>query len=192
MANITAEHHHHFNLTHISGTLSPLTPELNHGLVPVAVFGVLSFSAATCLFLLLSYRMVQWNRKSRHVNQFIILIWNLLLADIQQSLAFLLNAKWLVEDQIHVGTTSCWAQGWFVSTGDLASGTWSFAIGLHTFATVIFGYRMSNTKFAIAVVFIWTFVYAMAVTGIALHPSDIYVRAVAWVSSARCLSLSPC
>jgi hypothetical protein len=174
-------HQHHPNLTHSSGTLSPLTPELNHGLIPVTLFGILSFCAALTLFLLLSYRIIKWNRKSKHVNQFIVLIWNLLLADIQQSMAFLLNIKWLVEDQIHVGTTTCWAQGWFVSTGDLASGIWSFAIGLHTFAAVIFGYRLSNTKFTLVVVFIWAFVYTMAVTGIAMHSSDFYVRAVAWV-----------
>jgi hypothetical protein len=170
-----------YDLTSSSGTLSPLTPKLNRGLIPVTLFGILSFFTATGLFLLLSYRIIMWHRKSRHINQFVVLIWNLLFADIQQSMAFLLNAKWLVEDRIHVGTTTCWAQGWFVSTGDLASGIWSFAIGLHTFAAIIFGYRLSNTKFMIAVLLIWGFVYAMAVTGIAMHSADIYVRAVAWV-----------
>jgi hypothetical protein len=107
------------NIAQLGGTLSPLTDDLSRGLIPVAVFGVLSFSAASCLFLLLTFRIIKWSIKSRHINQFVILIWNLLLADIQQSMAFLLNAKWLMEDRIHVGTTACWAQGWFVSTGDL-------------------------------------------------------------------------
>jgi hypothetical protein len=97
--------------THSSSSLSPLPHTLSVGLVPVAVLGALSFLAATTLFLFLTYRMVRWKRQSRPTNQFIFLIANLLLADIQQSLAFLLNAEWLVRDALEVGTTSCWAQG---------------------------------------------------------------------------------
>jgi hypothetical protein len=57
---------------------------------------------------------------------------------------------------------------------------WSFAIGLHTFAVVIFDYRLSNLAFISTIFMLWTFVYVMALAGIALHPSDFYVRAVAW------------
>ena len=67
-----------------------------------------------------------------------------------------------------------------MSTGDLASGVWSFAIGVHTFAVVIFDYRLSNAKFIMTVLLLWTFVYVMALAGIAMHPRDFYVRAVAW------------
>jgi hypothetical protein len=94
-----------------SQTLSPLPRSLSVGLIPVAVFGILSFVAATGLLFLLTFRMIKWNRKSRQINQFIVLIYNLLLADLQQSLAFLLNAQWLAQDGIQVGTTTCWAQG---------------------------------------------------------------------------------
>jgi hypothetical protein len=131
-----------------SQTLSPLPRSLSVGLIPVAVFGILSFVATTCLLFLLTFRMVKWNRRSRQINQFIILIYNLLLADLQQSLAFLLNAQWLAQDGIQVGTSTCWAQGCrsrlilcalfdflviactdyhatgFVSTGDMGSGIW--------------------------------------------------------------------
>jgi hypothetical protein len=65
----------------------------------------------------------------------------------------------------------------FISTGDMASGAFSFAIGVHTFATVIFGYRPSNRIFIISCVLIWSFVYGLAIAGI--H-HDTYVRAVAW------------
>ena len=100
------------NFTQLGGTLAPLTEELSKGLIPVAFFGILSFSAASVLFLLLTYRIIRWNVRARHINQFVVLIWNLLLADIQQSMAFLLNAKWLVENKIHVESSACWAQGW--------------------------------------------------------------------------------
>jgi hypothetical protein len=93
------------------GTLSPLPPNLRIGLIPVAALGLISFIAAVSLFSFLAFRMIQWKRQSRPSNQFVFLIANLLFADIQQSIAFLLNAKWLVKNAIQVGTSSCWAQG---------------------------------------------------------------------------------
>jgi hypothetical protein len=61
----------------------------------------------------------------------------------------------------------------------MGSGILSFAIGLHTFASVIFGYRLSNTSFVTIIVLIWLFVYGTAIVGIAIHP-NLFVRAVAW------------
>ena len=69
-----------------------------------------------------------------------------------------------------------------MSTGDLASGTWIFAIALHTFFALIKGYKLPYRVF-IAVIFgLWGFIYGMAIIGVALHPKDLYVRAGAWVS----------
>jgi hypothetical protein len=102
---------HHATGDIFTQTLSPLPYSLSVGLIPVAALGILSFSAATGLLILLTYRIIQWNRKQRQVNQFIVLIYNLLLADIQQSVAFMLNAQWLVGNGIEVGTSTCWAQG---------------------------------------------------------------------------------
>jgi hypothetical protein len=61
----------------------------------------------------------------------------------------------------------------------MGSGILSFAIGLHTFASVIFGYRLSNTSFVSIIILIWLFVYGTAIAGIAIHP-NLFVRAVAW------------
>jgi hypothetical protein len=67
-----------------------------------------------------------------------------------------------------------------VSTGDLASGAFCFFIGLHTFASIVFNYRLSNVAFSLSIISVWVFVYLLAIIGVALHPSDIYVRAVSW------------
>lgn len=110
------------DLAAASRSLSPLPPVLRHGLTAVSFFGFLSFITSTSLFLFLSYRLIYWKvtgQAQRGYNQFILLIYNLVLADIQQSLAFLLPTRWLIEDKINVRTSTCWAQGWFVSTGDL-------------------------------------------------------------------------
>jgi hypothetical protein len=125
-------------------------------------------------------------------NQFLVLIYNLLLADIQQALAFLLNITWLVRNGVQVGTSVCWAQGWFVSTGDLASSVFISAIGVHTYLGVVRGYRPSSHVFYLTIFALWTFVYGTAILGVivtqnGLHDGGFYVRAGPWVCRRPCL-----
>ncbi|KAK5107749.1 hypothetical protein LTR62_000725 [Meristemomyces frigidus] len=169
------------NLVGQASTLTPLPGILQRGLTAVSFFGFLSFVSSVALFLRLAYRLVTWKAKTHaRVNQFVILIFNLILADIQQSLAFLLNTQWLRSNSIEVYTPTCWAQGWFVSTGDLASGVFTFAIALHAFFDIVHDFRLNHVTFLISIGGLWIFVYASAIIGIALHPSDFYVRAGAW------------
>jgi len=98
----------------MSATLDPLPAVLRHGLVAVAFFAFLSLLSSCGLFLFLSYRLCRWYYKghlANGANQFLLLIYNLLLADIQQSVAFCLTASWLIRGKIEVGTTTCWANG---------------------------------------------------------------------------------
>lgn len=179
-------------LNEASRTLSPLPPILSRGLVAVSVFGLLSFFASTALFLYLTWRLVTWRWKagfSQPTNQFLILIYNLLFADIQQAMAFLLNFDSLRYNSIRVGTTTCWAQGWFISTGDLASSIMITAIGVHTFLGVVKGYRPSPIIFWSALTSCWFFNYLLGALGPLLHGKDFYVRAGAWVSSPLFLPL---
>lgn len=172
-----------------SRTLSPLPPVLSRGLIPVAFFGFLSFFFSISLFFFLTYRLISWRRKSGSqatTNQFLVLIYNLVLADIQQSMAFLLNVSSLREDALLVGTRTCWAQGWFVSTGDLASSVFIFIIALHTFLAVVRGYKLPGVWFYTVIATGWAFVYVLAVAGAAMHPDDLYVRAGAWVCFQIC------
>lgn len=106
-----------------AATLSPLPPYLHRGLIAISSFAFLSFVCSTALFVYLTCRFINWaldrrNRRSVYqTNQFLVLIYNLLLADIQQSLAFLLNISAVVHNAINIDMPTCWAQGWFVSTG---------------------------------------------------------------------------
>ncbi|PQE32053.1 integral membrane protein [Rutstroemia sp. NJR-2017a WRK4] len=164
-----------------SSSLVPLPDVLSHGLVAVATFGLLSFFCSTSLFLYLTYRLVTWKKAGTSpMNQFLFLIYNLLFADIQQALAFLLNIRSLKDNGIIVGTSTCWAQAWFVSVGDLASSVFISAIACHTFFSVVKSYRPPNYAFYIGIAACWIFIYGLAVIGIALHPHDFYVRAAAW------------
>lgn len=169
-----------------SDTLDPLPDVLAHGLVAVSTFALVSFSCSASLFFYLSWRLITWRSKTGPnppVNQFFVLIYNLLLADIQQALAFLLNINSLRNNAILVGTPACFAQGWFVSTGDLASSVFICAIAFHTFFSVVKDYRLSSNIFYGAIAAAWTFVYAMAAIGPMIHGRLFFVRASAWVSN---------
>ncbi|OAP54410.1 hypothetical protein AYL99_11511 [Fonsecaea erecta] len=163
-------------------TLDPLPPVLRHGLVAVAFFGLLSLISSVALFTFLTYRLCVWYHRGQlkdGANQFLLLIYNLVLADVQQAMAFALTSVYLTQNKIQVGTTTCWANGWFVSTGDLASGVFIFAIALHTYYAVVTGRRVGNRVFYGGIVCLWVFVYLMAVIGVGIN-SKIYVRAGAW------------
>lgn len=175
-------------------SLSPLPPVLRHGLTAVSFFGYLSFISSTVLFIFLSYKLISWRIRGqarKGYNQFVLLIYNLVLADIQQSIAFLLTSRWLAEDKIDVETSTCWAQGWFVSTGDLASGVWILTIAIHTFFALVKGYKLPYPVFVAAIFALWTFIYAMALVGILNHRDDFYVRAGAWVCNLTLVISDP-
>ncbi|KAH8894121.1 hypothetical protein GQ53DRAFT_839786 [Thozetella sp. PMI_491] len=123
--------------------------------------------------------------KKKSPNQFLVLIYNLLIADIHQSMAFLLNAVWVSKDAIEVGTMTCKAQGWFVSTGDLASSCFILLIAIHTYLTVVWKHKPPQWALYTAVAGAWIFDYAMATIGIAATGNGrtyggFYVRAAAW------------
>ncbi|KAK1957377.1 integral membrane protein [Colletotrichum sublineola] len=118
-------------------------------------------------------------------NQFLMLIYNLLLADIQQSIAFVLNVSWLGRNAIVVESTTCWAQGWFVSTGDLASSVFITTIAVHTYLSVVRDYKLPTWAFWTMIGSVWFFIYALAMAGVMITNNGagdggLYVRAAAW------------
>jgi hypothetical protein len=142
--------------------------------------GFMSFLSSATLLTLLAYRLIKWRIKSKRTNQFVFLIFNLLLADIQQSFAFLLNVEWVKNDAVQIENPICFLQGWLVSTGDLASGVWCFAIGLHTFASVIFDFRLKPRCFFQTVLALWAFVYLVSAVPVGMYSREVYVRSGIW------------
>ena len=129
-----------------------------------------------------------WARLRREPpNQFLILILNLFLADTQQALAFMLSVDWIVRDGVESGSSTCWAQGWFVSNGDLASSVFITAIALHTYLGLVRGCRLPSWAFYWAVGSLWVFVFlinflAVLVTDNGNGDGGLFVLAGAWVS----------
>ncbi|KAF2823253.1 integral membrane protein-like protein [Ophiobolus disseminans] len=158
----------------------PLPPYIHPWLRAVVALGFVSFIASVSLLFLLTYKLVSWQIRSKRSNQFVILIFNLLWADIQQALAFLLNVEWLRLGMVEVENPVCFAQGWLVSTGDLGSGVFCFAIGLHTFASVILDFRMKPKLFYATIIGLWVFILGVSSIGIGLHSDNLYVRSGVW------------
>jgi hypothetical protein len=118
-------------------------------------------------------------------NQFLILIFNLLLADMHQATAFLLNASWLHHGGIVVEESACFAQGLFVSLGDLASSMFITAIAVHTYLSVVTKHHISHRVLYCVIGAIWIFVYAISFIPIAATNNGeavggFFVRAGAW------------
>ncbi|KAL2120969.1 hypothetical protein VTJ04DRAFT_4996 [Mycothermus thermophilus] len=124
-------------------------------------------------------------KKRPHPNQFLVLIYNLLLADIHQAASFILNAVWVGRDALDVRTTTCWVQAWLIQTGDVASSLFITAIAVHTYLAIVRNYTPPQWAVYTAVVALWLFNYLLMVLGVAITDNGreyggFFVRATAW------------
>ncbi|KAI1435211.1 hypothetical protein GGR50DRAFT_703310 [Xylaria sp. CBS 124048] len=123
--------------------------------------------------------------RARYPNQFLVLIVNLLLADLHQATAFGLSTDWAVRNSIVVGSGTCFVQGLFVSIGDLASSCFMTAIAVHTFSSIVYRYRPPHKVLYACILFIWTFVILISLLPVAATKNGasvggFFVRAGAW------------
>ena len=119
-------------------------------------------------------------------NQFLILVFNLIIADMHQGAAFLLSAKWIQKGGIFIRDPTCFVQGFFDSNGDLSSSLFITAIAVHTYLSVVKNYRPPQKVLYAVVVGIWVFVYSLSVIPLlATHNGrsvgGYFVRAGPWV-----------
>lgn len=164
-------------------SINGLPPTLRHGLIPVAILALMSVGSTLCLISFIGWRLFRWKVHYRTFlghNQYVVLVLNLLLADMQQSAAFLISFHWLHENQILAPSSACFAQGWLLHSGDVSSGFFVLAIALHTFYTAVHGGRLGNRTFALIVVGIWVFAYFLTGIGVGVHGDHYFTRAGAW------------
>ncbi|OJJ59782.1 hypothetical protein ASPSYDRAFT_149176 [Aspergillus sydowii CBS 593.65] len=164
-------------------SIDPLPNDHRKGLVAVFVMAILSTVATFILISFVTYRLVFWRGNyQRYIgyNQYIILIYNLVIADIQQSIAFLICAKWYAENKVEARTAACFLQGLWLQIGDPASGIFVLAIAFHTFYLVALGKKLSYRSFVIIVIGLWVFVGVLVIIPLASHGADVFVPAGAW------------
>jgi hypothetical protein len=101
-------------------SMDPLIPIYKVGLIPVAIFAMMSLLSVTALLGFITHRMISWRKHYRQYvgyNQYVILIYNLLIADLQQSIAFSISFHWLRINKIVAPTGACFLQAWFLQIG---------------------------------------------------------------------------
>lgn len=163
--------------------IDPLPVAQRRGLIAVSIMAFLSFIATGSLLAFITWRLVFWKSKyKRYIgyNQYIILIYNLILADFQQSLGFLICLKWIITDKIKAGTAACFLQGLWLQVGDPGSGLFVLAIAFHTFLLVVWGRKMPYRAFIAFVCGVWAFVAIIVVIPLGIHGADVYVPSGAW------------
>lgn len=164
-------------------SVDPLPDNLRRGLWPVGVFALLSVVATLGLLGWITYRLVSWRKHYRSYvgyNQYVLLIYNLLLADLQQSLSFLISFHWISEGKMLAPSSACFGQAWLVQIGDISSGMFVFAIALHTFFSVVKGRQLPFRVFLICTMVIWGISLMLTVLGPALHGNEYFTAAGAW------------
>lgn len=167
----------------VTKDIDPLPVAQRRGLIAISIMALLSFLATGTLLAFITYRLVFWKSSyARYIgyNQYIILIYNLVLADFQQSLAFLICLKWIVTDKIKSGTAACFLQGLWLQIGDPGSGLFVLAIAFHTFLLVVWGRKMSYKVFVSFVCGVWAFVALIVIIPLGMYGADVYVPSGAW------------
>jgi hypothetical protein len=167
-------------------SLAPLPEQMHTGLIVLCLFAGLSTLATFSLMALISYRLFTGRKDGQsplYMNQYIILIYNLLFSDLTCAWAFFMSVKWVVNNELRAPSTFCWAQAFFLNLGDLASGFFIFAIALHTMLTVVFSYTLPFRSFCFSIVGLWIAALFLTVMPVILHPADMFVVSGNWVSA---------
>ncbi|KAK6210047.1 vegetative cell wall protein gp1 [Colletotrichum tabaci] len=118
---------------------------------------------------------------------FPILVYNLLLADMMEAVAYSLSIYWVIEDGIFAPSSVCWAQGWLGSTSNLAASLFLTAISVNTFLTVGLGFKPPPWTVYTTIASLWIFDFGINGAGVisaTLHPATVgesfFMRANVW------------
>lgn len=164
----------------------PLTGSLRAGFIAIGAVALCSWIATFSLISFLTYRFIFWQRYYKRPlahNQYVLLIYNLLLVDIQQATAFLLCLHWFARGGVNYPSAACVLQGWWIQTADPGSGLFVLIIAIHTGAVVLRGRQLPYTTFVWCVVGLWAFIILLGLIAVGLYGSRTSVISEAgWVS----------
>jgi hypothetical protein len=167
-------------------SLDKLSPLERSGLMPLGLLALLSITSVSALLIFITHRLISWRKHYKEYvgyNQYVVLIYNLLIADLQQSIAFSISFHWLRVDGILAPTTACFLQGWFLQIGDVSSGFFVLAIAIHTWLGVVKGYKLPYMWFVVSILMLWLFALVLTILGPAIYGGRYFTRTAEWVSS---------
>ena len=170
-------------------SLHPLPRGLRHGLISVGLLATLSVGCSLTLICFIMWRLVRWKLHYRTFlgyNQYVILVLNLLLADLQQSTAFLITFHWVRANHIVAPSAPCFAQAWLLHSGNMGSGFFVLGVALHTYYTAVVGRRLGIRAFTAIILGIWLFSYFLTAVGVFMYGDKYFAstRGWCWIPSA--------
>lgn len=165
-------------------TAEHLQPHIRTGLITIAVLAIFSLVASGAAIGFMVFRLFDSSIHQQtplRYNQSIILILNLLLADLQQACSFALSLYWVEKDAIIYPSSACNAQAWMVQVGDLSSGLFSLAIAMQTFYIIVVQREVPYKTFVFSVVSVWIFCVGLSLISPILHRNEVlYVNTGGW------------
>lgn len=167
-----------------SWIINPLPDLQRTGLIVVSALAMLSLIATFSLLCFFTYRFIFWKKYYRRYigyNQYVVLMYNLALADFIQGLGFIVSLRWISQNSLHATDPACFLQGIWLQIGDPMSGLFVLAIALHTFMQVSLGRQISHRMFVSIVVGLWIFGIVLVVIPIGIAGQYVWMPSVAWV-----------
>ncbi|KAJ5201168.1 hypothetical protein N7449_005971 [Penicillium cf. viridicatum] len=168
---------------------SPLRGSDRRLFIAMGIIALCSLCSTLGLLSFLTYRFIYWQRyykNSLAQNQYVVLIYNLLLVDLQQAIAFTISLYWVSQGRVHFGEVACYLQGWWVQTADPGSGLFVLSIALHTGFVVLRGRQLPFNIFIYCVIGLWMFIIILGFIPVGLYGSNAFV-----ISEANWCWLSP-
>ncbi|CDO73695.1 hypothetical protein BN946_scf185015.g23 [Trametes cinnabarina] len=129
------------------------------GVTALVVAGAISGVAV--LPVLVAARWRSDNLRNTRILPFLV---SLLLANMIQAIATLMNSRW-ARERIVVDGPFCRAQGGIKQTGNVATAIWSFTLSLHVFILLFFRASVSRTLCWALLSFGWFWVFFIVVIG---------------------------
>ncbi|KAH8658024.1 G protein-coupled glucose receptor regulating Gpa2-domain-containing protein [Xylariales sp. PMI_506] len=169
-------------------SLLDMDDQVHTGLIAIGCLASLSVLLTSSLLAFITWRMIVWRSHYTSFigrNQSIVLIYQLILADFLQSLGFVVSFHWASNREIIGPDGVCFAQGWLIQLGDVASGFFVLSIAVHTTFQLVFSHRLTYKTFIACILGVWTL--AMLLTSLAPIIGGRYIFLNAgiwcWISS---------
>lgn len=175
--------HHQLSRSH-ADDIDPLDPQQRKGLIAVSCIAAVSLLATFSLLCFLTYRFIFWKKyyqRPLRLNHYVVLVYNLALADAQQCLGFIISLRWLDKDAVRASDPFCFLQGVWLQIGDPMSGLFVLVIAVYTALRVMRDYHISQRLFVTVVVSLWVFGILLFIIPIAVLGRWAWLPAVAWV-----------
>lgn len=166
------------------GDIDPLGAQQRRGLIAVSCIAAVSLLATFSLLCFLTYRFIFWKKYYQRPlghNHYVVLVYNLALADAQQCLGFMISLRWLDKNAVNADNPYCFLQGVWLQIGDPMSGLFVLVIAVYTALRVMRDYHISHRLFVTVVVSLWVFGILLFIIPIAVLGRWAWLPAVAWV-----------